>query len=577
MVLFMSKKAGMINQLLDSVTDRNEDVIEKLSNVKANSLILFALLAVWAFFSQPLYSQEPSLSMHGVFNVAPIKLPDRFLLPEERERLEVLRDIVEILGQESSLCRIIEKFEYGKDMPNVPGSEYRKQKRLEVLETSKSQKLNSIESSVEYDNYTRSFGRYGKLLFVNQPKYETLFRGCSFYDILLLKQKYFGDKIVLINMEGYIEFEISGPDPNGGDVVAGEAWNRIIKATIVAFENNLVTTLYFDKDSKLRDLSYSEYQNPFEFYDIQSQNDPTELQRMKDEDTLESYARLFKDSLPSTESVVLRRLIWAENGSLLAHNITTNFEQEPDQFSPNKYFEEVFPPVAFVNDPFKVDGLPEIKKGVTADEKASLAKSYKSIITFSELGNIYDASNVLSGVEGGLFSNYVNGSQQGLTFLSLRPGNSTSDLSLVVTLGDLDKVLRFATIKVDDRVSSSKQEKVRRNCFVGLSVQWREPSTIFTFAFSTKERTTEVITFHRPDENAKYAYVCYPHTTCRRTTDLARVCNSFFSFDKFVISHSCVINDNGTVEKEEFHDPNDPANLIDGESLGFRQLLFILR
>ena len=577
MELCVSENASIINELRDYVTaGKNEDAVKKRSNVKPNSLILFVFLTALAFFSQPLYSQETLLPAHRIFNIAPIKLPDRFLLPEERERLEALQDVVEILGQEFSISRIFDKLEYGKEMPNVPRSEYVEQKRRDLLETSTSQGLSSIETSIEYDNYTRTFARYGKILFVNQPKNGALFRGRPFYDILLLKHKYFGDRIVLINVEGYLEFDISGPDPTLEDVVAGVAWNRIVKATIVAYENNLITTLYFDKNSNLRDLSYSEYENPFEFYDIQSQNDPAELQRMKDEDTLESYARLFKDSLPSTESVVLRRLIWSENGSLLAHSVTTNFKRDTEKFSPKAYFEEVYPPVAFVNVPFKTDKLPEIKNGLTAEEDDNLSKSYKSIVAFSELNNIYEASNVLSSVEGGLFSANVNGSDQGLTFLSLRPRNTISDLSLVVTLGDVNKVLRFAANKSDVRKSSSVQGEERRNQFVGLSVQWRDPSVVFTFAFPTSRGgTTEVITIHRPDENAKYAYVCYPHATCRRTTLIAKVCNSFFAYDKFVISHSCVVNDDGTVEKEVFHDPNDPANLVNGEALGWRQLILI--
>ena len=177
----------------------------------ATFLAISTLLST-TLIAQTLYSQDDETPTHGVFNIAPINVEVPYLYPNEQSQLEGLKDIVDVVGQELSTSRIFNRLYYSKDMPDVDELEYQLQKYHEIYETGKAKGLSEVECSAEYKLFRRSFGKYAA---------KALGSSQRFYAILLLKKKYFGDKLVLVAQSGYIELELTGPDASAKSSQSG--------------------------------------------------------------------------------------------------------------------------------------------------------------------------------------------------------------------------------------------------------------------------------------------------------------------------------------------------------------------
>ncbi len=548
--------------------------------MRARSMLVIPLLVFSILVSLPGVAHENmEINEQGIFNIAPVAVPDKFLTPEEIKRLNAFKDVVEIVGQENTIECILDALMYGKEALKSTDREYRSVKEREIRERGKILGLTKHEISAEIEVFNLGQNEYGKLLFGLGDKRENLLKGGAFIDILLLQQRFFGDKLVLVNTEGYLELELSGPEPSKDAEALIDGFNRIVKASIVPYESNIVTTLYFDNNSRLRDLVYFYYEKPYDFYDVFSQNDAETLQRMKDNDELPFYARQFQEALPSTNPEICRRIVWDENGKIIERFGSSGYETLMKSYNPEKYFSAIHQPKSHAKSAlFRMIDPRQIESGLSLDEKNLLDASYSTIRALSNLDSIYNLSTALEKNSEYLFNGYAGNNEDGNSneeqlSLALRYDGYSSN-NVMLTLFDGEQTFRYY-VKIANEQSEGSNQEVKYE-LGGFSIQLNKPSLFYTFVFRQKDGTCTVSKYHRADDQTQYATPCYPHSTCERVPEIVRFVQPFFAGGKFALMHEIKLSHDNTILSEVTSEPCKYVNIKDSESERLDQVFLIL-
>ena len=511
----------------------------------AISTLLSAMLIV-----RTLYSQDAETPTHGVFNIAPINVEVPYLYPNEQSQVEGLKDIVDVVGQERSISRILDKLHYGKDMPDVDEGDYQTQKSHEIYEAGKARGLSAVECSAEYELFMLNFGKYADKALGSSQRFNA---------IVLLKKKYFGDKLVFVAKSGYIELELTGPDSGAKSSQDAEPWNRVVKATIVGYESKAVRVYLFDDGGRLRETYTLFCEEPFDFYDVLSQNDVDALEKMKDSDALEYCVRAYQDKLPKFDSIRSRNLVWNENGRLI---------EKRDSYAPygliaekedaaDKYCYPLTQPVSCASRPcepfFKPAQTIDVQAGLTDEERKALTESLATYNALATTTDVYQAPTTLAGVPNGFLPQGDNGENE-IVFLSIEGGGRTT----MMKLGTQSRMLNFfvSKSKAQDPTNALSAEPTLDQFFSIV----RDEAKLFLYAFNGKTGSlTGSTTVQRLDPEAKTIYNTYIHDQCKNLPDIAWNFGNFHILTgKPLVAHSCAFNEDGEIREEKSSKPDDP-------------------
>lgn len=536
--------------------------------------LFVALFACAVLLIKPaILDAQPSDELnHGFFNIAPIDVSNSFLYPQEATRFEALKEVVDILGQEDSFASILEQLAHGKGHEDVNPENFSELEELKKrnLAPEGLGALNQAEEAATRGLYWNIQNQYSKTLFniADRPLRTCRLMNGGFSEIVLLKERFFGDKIVLISSDGYVELSISGDSENDSLSDRGDVpkWNRIVKATIVTYEDSDVPVLYFDQTGKLRELVYRIYDRPYDFYDVQSENDLDKLALMKKEGRLDYYVNYFADSLPIFSGHMRRHMAWDENGRL-AQCQETPANSNNTFYLKKNYFKARYEPTAaskrkVVNLSTKYS-IPT--KGVTDYEKTALSNAVALIAALNGLQDVYRLEEVA--LKNELFHPNDAKEEARIKFASFRAVGEY----VFMRVGDSDSIFYMqyddaaATSKNDDRAGDQESNDVLSHiCVYSLL----DNKTVACF-FNKRREISLLGTTTRLDVENKSYYKSYPHDCCRFT--LANPENGDFLPEEFrlpgapAILHIARFETKGTF-KEKFYDTPKQLKDMDYEN-----------